>query len=188
MKRTLLILALIIAPIALLAQDPVAPVDPIEDDNGDPPFRNSFFTGGSLGLQIGTISLVDVSPQFGYYPLEHISIGAGITYQYISDRRYVPRLDIHVLGGRLFTRLYLPIFESIFAHVEYEYMTYKVTDIYQPTYLEWVSLNNFLAGVGYRQRIGGRSSINLMLLWNFNESQYSLYSNPVIRMGADIGL
>jgi hypothetical protein len=53
---------------------------------------------------------------------------------------------------------------------------------------EWVQLSNVLAGVGYRQRIFGRSAITLTVLWNFNETQYTLYSNPIIRMGVDIGL
>ncbi len=186
MKKLCSIFCFFIIVAAANAQNNVD--DDSDDYGGILPYRNSFFSGGSLGVQFGTITMIDVSPQFGYYPLEHIAIGTGFTYQYISDRRYVPKLDVHVLGGRLFTRLYLPVFDNLFAHLEYEYMTYKVNDPYQTTYLEWVSLNNFLAGVGYRQRIGGRSSINLMVLWNFNESQYSLYSNPVIRIGADIGL
>lgn len=158
-----------------------------EDSYQELPYKNSFFSGGSLGMQFGSVVLIDVSPQIGYFPLEHISIGAGFTYQYISDRSYSPRIDIHVYGGRVFTRLYLPVFESIFAHLEYEYMTYR-DDYSQIGSNNWVSVNSFLAGAGYRQRIGGRSAINLMVLWNFNESQYSMYSNPVIRVGADIGL
>jgi hypothetical protein len=152
------------------------------------PYKNSYFTGGSLGMQFGSVVMIDVSPQIGYYPLEHIAIGAGFTYQYISDRRYAPRVDIHVYGGRAFTRLYLPLFESLFAHLEYEYMAYRTNMFNINGDMEWIKMNNFLAGAGYRQRIGGRSAINLMLLWNFNESEYSLYSNPVFRIGADIGL
>jgi hypothetical protein len=162
--------------------------DPDNVDAPEMPFRNSMFTGGSLGMQFGSVIMIDVSPQFGYYPLEHISLGVGFTYQYISDRRYSPRLDINVYGGRVFSRLYLPVFDNVFAHLEYEYMAYR-TNLFSLTGdQEWINLNNFLAGAGYRQRIGGRSSINLMVLWNFNESPYNLYSNPVIRIGADIGL
>lgn len=181
--RRFITLLLVLLTFSSFAQD-------LSDDESsyELPYKNSFFTGGSLGMQFGSVVMIDVSPQIGYFPLEHIAIGAGFTYQYISDRRYSPRLDLNVYGGRAFTRLYLPMFESIFAHLEYEYMAYE-TNIFSMTGdKEWIKMNNFLAGAGYRQRIGGRSAINLMLLWNFNESEYSLYSNPVIRIGADIGL
>jgi hypothetical protein len=166
---------------------------PAQDSNYDidintPLRRNSFFTGGSMGLQFGTITIVDISPQFGYFPLEHLSVGAGFTYQYINDHRAVSHFIMNVYGGRLFTRLYLPVFESIFAHLEYEYMIFQTNAFSYNGTKERIQLHNALAGVGYRQNIGGRSAINLMLLWNFNESMYSLYSNPVIRVGVDVGL
>ena len=180
---TILASLLLLATIPTLAQDSNSDID-----INSPLRRNSFFTGGSLGLQFGTITLVDVSPQFGYYPLEHLSVGAGFTYQYINDHRAVSHFIMNVYGGRLFTRLYLPVFESIFAHLEYEYMTFQTNAFSYTGAKERIQLHNALAGVGYRQDIGGRSSINLMLLWNFNESIYSLYSNPVIRVGVDVGL
>jgi len=165
-----------------------------DDTNQEPsrnyqePFKKTFFTGGNLGLQFGTVTMIDVSPQFGYYILENISAGIGVTYQYIADHRYTPKATMHVLGGRVFTNLHFPFFNSIFAHGEYEYMAYK-TNVFSTTNLpEWITLSNVLAGIGYRQRVFGRSCITLMVLWNFNESPYVLYSNPVIRAGFDIGL
>ncbi len=182
MKR-FLTLAILLFSLPVLAQ-----IDESNYDSYALPYKNSYFTGGSLGLQFGSVVMIDVSPQIGFFPLEHISLGAGFTYQYISDRRYNPRYDINVYGGRAFTRLYLPIFESLFAHIEYEYMAYRTNMFNVNGDMEWIKMNNFFVGPGYRQRIGGRSAINLMVLWNFNESEYSLYSNPVIRIGADIGL
>ncbi|HOY33083.1 MAG TPA: hypothetical protein PKW80_14485 [Bacteroidales bacterium] len=151
-------------------------------------FKKTFFTGGNLGLQFGTVTMVDVSPQFGYYVLENISVGVGFTYQFISDRRYSPPATMHVLGGRVFTRLHFPFYNSIFGYGEYEYLAYK-TNVFSSNLMpEWISLSNVLAGIGYRQRITGRSAITLMILWNFNESEYNLYQNPVIRAGFDIGI
>jgi long-subunit fatty acid transport protein len=148
-------------------------------------YKHSFFTGGNLGLQFGTVTMIDVSPQFGYYIFENMSVGLGLTYQYINDHRFSETM--HVIGGRVFTRLYLPFYNSVFAHAEFEYMAFNTNVFSMNGQKEWIELSNVLAGVGYRQRIGGRSSINLMVLWNFNETPYTLYSNPVIRMGVDIG-
>jgi len=169
----------------VIAQDEAIPA---KNDNYQEPFKRTFYTGGNLGMQFGTVTMIDVSPQFGYYFLENISLGVGFTYQFISDRRYTPPATMHVLGGRVFTNLHFPFYNSIFAHGEYEYMAYK-TNVFSSTMLpEWITLSNVLAGIGYRQRVYGRSAITFMILWNFNESQYNLYSNPVIRMGVDIGL
>jgi hypothetical protein len=164
----------------------IAQTEIAEEQKYDIPYRNSFFTGGGLGLQFGNVIAIDVSPQAGYYPLEHISVGVGLTYQFINNRSYNAKVNVY--GGRIFTRLYLPIFENIFAHIEYEYMAYKTNVFSYTGDMEWIELNNFLAGVGYRQPIFGRSSINLMLLWNFNETRYALNSNPVVRVGVDISL
>lgn len=155
-----------------------------EEKNYDS-YKHSFFTGGNLGVQFGTVTMVDISPQGGYYIFENMSVGLGLTYQYISDRRF--SATMHVIGGRVFTRLYLPFYNSIFAHGEYEYMTYNTNVFSLNGQKEWINLSNVLAGVGYRQRIYGRSAITLMVLWNFNETPHTLYSNPVIRAGVDIG-
>jgi hypothetical protein len=158
----------------------------IEDAGKYANYKHSFFTGGNLGVQFGSVTMVDFSPQFGYFVFENMSVGVGLTYQYINDRRFSETM--HVIGGRVFTRLYLPVYNSIFAHGEYEYLAYN-TNVYSLSgQKEWVNTSNVLAGVGYRQQIAGRSAITLTVLWNFNETPYTLYSNPVIRAGVDIGL
>jgi hypothetical protein len=48
------------------------------------------------------------------------------------------------------------------------------------------SLNNVLLGGGYRTSIGERSYLNLMILWNINDSPLSPYQNPIIRMNVEI--
>ncbi|MCK9612947.1 MAG: hypothetical protein M0R16_08620 [Bacteroidales bacterium] len=161
--------------------------EPSIRDDYDVTFKGRFFYGGGLGMQFGTVTMVDVAPQFGYYPLENIAIGMGLTYQYISDRRYEPPESLHVLGTSIFTNLHLPFYNSIFAHGEYEFIAYN-TDVFSlDNKRKWICVHNVLAGIGYRQRIFNRSSIFLMVLWNFNETQYNLYSNPVIRMGVNFG-
>lgn len=141
------------------------------------------FFGGNIGLQLGTITFIDLSPLAGYRITDNLSAGLGITYMYFSDNR--PQYDIStsIYGGRIFTR-YL-IIENVFAHIEYESLSLE-SDVFQfwNNNLHnrfWVT--SFFVGGGYKQYIGERSSVNLLVLWNLNESIYSLYSNPVIRMG-----
>jgi hypothetical protein len=158
------------------------------ETSDDLKYKKTFFTGGNIGLQFGTVTMIDISPQFGYYIFENLCVGAGATYQYINDRRYFPRAEINVYGGRIFTRFHFPFFNSIFAHGEYEYMVYNTNVFSSVGKKEWIDVSNYFLGIGYRQRVFGRSSITLTLLWNFNESMYSPYTNPIIRAGFDIDL
>lgn len=151
--------------------------------------NNRFFTGGGLGLQIGTITFIDVSPHLGYYFTEKWAGGIGLTYQYYSDKRFNPKFTADVMGGRLFARYY--ILEEVFAHVEYEYLSYE-SALLDPLGLfikpRRVEVSNYLVGGGYRQQLGRLVYVNLLVLWNLNETTYSIYENPIIRMGMDVGL
>lgn len=152
--------------------------------------RNPFFdaeklfTGGNLGLQFGTVTVLEIAPIIGYRVTKRLALGAGLTYQYINDSRYLPPISLNIYGGRIFTQFLFS--ENIYTHLEYEYLQYTA-DI---TYLgpSTIQLNNYLAGVGYRQAISDNVAIDILLLWNFNDSPYNLYSNPIIRGGLQIGL
>lgn len=141
-------------------------------------FWQKVYVGGNLGLQFGTITFVDVSPLAGYKVTKDLSLGVGLTYlyyQYYSS-------SFNVYGGRFFGKY--NITESIFAHTEFEVLNR------QHPYISGERLNvtNVLVGGGYRQAIGANSYFNILALWNLNESEYSLYSNPIIRAGVIIGL
>ena len=55
-------------------------------------FKNNFFFGGGLGLQFGSLTLIDVSPHAGYFFSGHV---AGAGYRQVQDRDY----DTVVLVG-----------------------------------------------------------------------------------------
>lgn len=154
-----------------------------ENQKEESNFKNKFFSGGNFGIQFGTITLIDISPLIGYNITEKFAAGAGITYQYYKDSNY--DFKINVFGGRLFARYY--IFEKIFLHSEVEYLRYN----YNASQSSWsndkVDITNFLVGGGYRQWLGGNLYATLIVLWNLNESEYSLYNNPIIRIGINAG-
>jgi hypothetical protein len=150
------------------------------------------FTGGSLAMSFGTFTYVDVSPLLGYRFTPKFSVGTGFTYIYFKDNR-APITNSStnygsnsssIYGGRLFSR-YL-IFESLFAHAEYEVLN---REVYNELFRKNLRVNvvALYLGGGYQQRIGMNSFMNLMVLWNVNETRYSLYPNPIIRAGFNIG-
>lgn len=159
--------------------------------NGNKGFDpDKLFTGGGLGLQLGTVTLIDISPHIGYFFTDNIALGVGGTYQYYRIKSRYLDYKTDIWGARVFGRYY--VIESAFAHLEYEYLNYEAALVdpfgYYTGSTERVGVDNVLIGGGYRQNIGGNSWINLLVLWNVNQTAYTLYENPIIRMGVDVGL
>jgi hypothetical protein len=146
---------------------------------------DKIFTGGNLGLQFGTITFIEVAPIMGYQFTEKLVGGVGVIYQYYhyKDRNY--DFQTNVYGGRIFGRYLFT--ENVFGHAEYEYLNLEAYD-FSPG--RRVDVGSVLAGVGYIQRFGSRhnSGIVAMVLYNFTESVYTPYANPIIRLGVEIGL
>lgn len=148
--------------------------------------------GGYLGAQFGTVTMINVSPIASYRVTDRFQPGIGFTYQYYKDKRYAPAYTSSAYGANLFARYF--VWQDLFAHVEYAPLYVNFFDYYDNGaggyYLvknaTWV--HDLMIGGGYRQWLGERSFISLMLLFNVNESYYSPYRNPIIRIGFGVGL
>lgn len=140
------------------------------------------YFGGNLGLQLGTSTFVELSPLAGYRFTEKFSAGVGLTFQYYHYNDGYYDLETNVFGGRVFGRYMFT--DYLFGHVEYEYLNLEAFDFYRRR----VDVESFLAGGGYMQRLGGNSAVVAMILYNFTESAYTPYQNPIIRIGINIGL
>ncbi len=212
--KLILILSLITAGSASLAQDSLnifhTSKPPIPKDT----FWNRVTVGGNIGFQFGTVTGIMLSPEIRVKTFDQLYVGIGFTYQYFRYKDYYwdtknnQYLDFssNVYGGRLYLRYYLrSIFSNwlgnIFAHAEYEYLAYiepyhydpygKIIDPYNNTLAEGknvVSYNSLLIGAGYSQPIGGRVFMDILILFNLNNSYYSPYTNPVFRIGVGVGL
>lgn len=146
-------------------------------------FLKRSFTGGGFGLSFGTVTNINLSPQFGYRITDNFWAGIGATYIYFSQRYSgYPKFQTNIYGGRVFLR-YI-IWKGIFVHGENEMLNLQRYDDLNSRV--WV--NSLMAGAGYQQAIGGNSSVYLMGLFNFTESKYTPYINPIIRFGFNIGL
>lgn len=176
------------------------------------PWNEKIFTGGSFGFQFGNYgTLVDLSPTIGYYISENFAIGTGISYKhYRLEDLYMFSLaggDIrsydhvaNILGTGLFLRYYfysedIPMLNNVFGHLEYEFIKYEFNE-YRPneSYTDVLKsrrtrdISSCFAGGGYRQFIGDRAFMFILILWNFNETIDSPYDNPVFRIGLNFGI
>ena len=145
-------------------------------------FRDKIFFGGNVGLQFGSETFVDVSPLVGYKFTDKISAGIGATYQYYSYKDRYYNFETNIYGGRVFGRYNFT--DYLFGHLEYEYLNLEAFDFYRRR----VDVGSLLAGAGYIQRISDRSGIMAMVLYNFTESVYTPYQNPIFRVGFVVGL
>lgn len=157
--------------------------------NSAPPLRERIIIGGNFSLQFGTYAYVDLSPTVGIWVLPRISLAAGPSYKYLKD----PFGSTDAYGGKAYTRFVLiqdldkliPLgFRmSLYAHGEYERMSYR-SDYFFTAYENNRFIQDFvLAGFGISQYVGIRSSVNISVLWVVNESEIQIYDSPEIRIG-----
>jgi len=149
--------------------------------------RERIFFGGFLGLQLGTQTAINISPQAGFLISNRLSAGFGATYQLYHDRFFGQSFTTHVYGYSVFGRFH--ILPRIFAHAEFEQLNLQYRDnrvLDQPGDRFWET--NIFLGAGYRQPLSERVNLNIMLLYNFNEQSQAYYQNPIFRFGVDVAI
>jgi hypothetical protein len=151
-------------------------------------FKDRIVFGGNFGAGFSNIeTIVGVSPTIGYRFTERFTAGPGFIYQYYQ---YKPlKIETNNYGVKVFGSYQVNDF--LIAYSEYEVLNleYFTFDLYGNLLdRERRNVGTWLVGGGYRQMIGSKSSIDLMLLYNLNETRYSPYGNPIIRIGFGIGL
>lgn len=146
-------------------------------------FWEKVFTGGNFGLQFGNQTIVELAPILGYRITDKFAAGIGAKYLYYHYRDSQVSYSTNIYGGSVFARHMIT--DNLFAYAECEVLNLEVPRNYFYVRKNVVSV---LVGGGYRQEIGERSSLNLTLLYNVNESSDSPYINPIIRIGFGIGI
>jgi hypothetical protein len=156
-------------------------------------WRDRLFFGGNVSFAVGSITIIQVSPLAGYRITPRWSAGFGVDYEYYksSGQSYgyaqVKPYSTSIYGGNIFTNYVLvknfPMEGiSLLAQTEYEALSLEKKYFQDYTSSGRFILHSVFIGGGIRQRMGRRSSFNLLVLWNFNETQYSPYSsNPILK-------
>ncbi|GAB4317185.1 MAG: hypothetical protein Kow00127_08880 [Bacteroidales bacterium] len=179
------------------------------------PIADRLILGGGLGLSFGNYStLVDISPIIGYAFAPTAAGGIGLTYKYYRYKDYFLNTDDGSLldlennyyGWSVWLRYFLtkteiPVIQNGFLHFEVEPLRFvnsvssspagNILDPYGRRYVyekETLSFTGVFAGGGIRQVISGNTYLYLEILWDLNQSLWSPYSNPRIRIGVAAGL
>lgn len=154
-----------------------------DPENEQVPFKERIYFGGNVGFQFGNITFIDISPLAAYKVTEELHLGAGVSYQYFKDSRFVNDFSSTIVGGRVFGRYFVT--EQVFPHVELESLSFKFQDAFgRELDRQWYT--SVLAGIGIAQPIGRRGALNALVLYNLSwrNDRTSLYSSPwVTRVG-----
>jgi hypothetical protein len=153
-----------------------------------PPLKERIFVGGSFGLQLGTITDIQVSPVVGIWLLPRLAVAVGPDYRFYKFQK----IRTNVYGGKAYAQFviikninsFIPlgVNTGIFFHIEDELLSLEKAYWKDQYATGRFYLNTVLAGGGISQQIGRRSSLNFIVLWALNDSGYGVYSNPEIRV------
>lgn len=174
-KAWLITGGLVWASFCVRAQD-LMPYGP--DTQPEPPRRDrvidKFFFGGNLGLQVGSVTYINIAPIVGYKITDRYRAGIGINYIYTN---YFGQAN-HLVGMRFFQQFF--VWKGIFLHGEYEFMNYPTGYFDGGTGKQIHNIaNSFNLGAGYQQNFGRRAFTNVVILYNvIHDRNNTIYNNP----------
>ena len=157
------------------------------DPEATPTFWDRTYFGGNFSLQFGDLTLINVSPLMGYMVTPRLSVGPGITYQYLKGDAYdifgnKYSYDSDIFGLRAFARYNVTPF--FFLHTEYESMKVDFPSETGPGLTrDWVP--GLFVGGGVFQPVGGRTGLGITLLLNLlhDDIKSPYNSELIIRAG-----
>ena len=182
MKKILLSILFLASVLGLDAQY-------LEKDPPPSPVQRIFF-GGNLDMGFGTVTQISLSPEVGYRITNRLSAGLGIDYMFVYSEEY--NFKGSIFGGSVFASFtvikslgelipFLGTDMGILVYGQFSYTNmgkfYTVLSAEEPM---WIA--SPMLGLGFQVPIGRRSYMVLSVMYNFNESMYSLYSNPVVKI------
>ena len=167
-----------------------------KSENGTPALKDRLFFGGNMGLMFGTITDIQISPVVGYWLLPRLAIAVGPTYRFFKSADYYNQYPVDktsIYGAKTYAQLvviqdissFIPMgsHTGIFLHIEDELLSLQANFWKYPLNPPGrFYLNTVLLGGGISQQIGRRSSMDFMVLWPLNESDYNIYNKPEIRI------
>ncbi|MBO7133347.1 MAG: hypothetical protein J6W06_04220 [Bacteroidales bacterium] len=182
MKKLMLFIFLAFAVHGLRAQY-------LETEPPPTPLQRIFY-GGDLDLAFGSVTQISISPEVGYRIANRFSAGVGIDYMFVYSEAY--NFKGSIFGGSVFASFtaikslgnlipFLRTDMGILIYGQFSYTNmgrfYTAISAEEPM---WIA--SPMLGIGFQVPIGQRSYMVMSVMYNFNETLYSLYSNPVVKI------
>ncbi|MBF9220463.1 hypothetical protein [Hymenobacter ruricola] len=158
-----------------------------------PPSKKFIYTNFGLGFSsYNQLSQFNVSaaPALGFRLTSKFAAGPGISYAYSSysvpdgyaiTAAGASSISTSSIGVKVFAQ-YI-VYREFFLHAEYEVTNAQLLSDDGFGYLSKVNktVSTPLAGIGYRSPIGEKAAFDIVGLYNFDNTIYSLYPGLVVR-------
>ncbi|GAA4849736.1 hypothetical protein [Algivirga pacifica] len=133
------------------------------------PLKDRFFFGGNVGFQFGDITAISLAPLVGFRITEAWQAGTVLSYTYYKENFPGYTYETNIIGGRLFTRYLIDIYNGLRIFPHGELLTNRFKQ-YNPFSGEeepnWYT--TFLLGGGVQFPIGGRGGLNMLALYDLD--------------------
>lgn len=153
--------------------------------------KENIFVGGNLGVQFGSYTFVNVSPQVGYHFNKYFEAGAGVNLQYVSQKyedqfgNDFYKQSNYVFGGNLFARVFpvRPVFIQIQPEYNWINARLKYYNSNYPTEKYTAHTPSLLLGLG-----GSFEGVLVSLMYDVLQKPASPYSTkPFVSIGFGYG-
>jgi hypothetical protein len=171
-------IALAISPV-LLSQ---------EVENEKPPLSQRLFFGGSFGLQLGTVTNIQIAPVGGVWLLPRLNIAAGPSFQYY----HYDNFSTAIYGGRTYSQFMflqdlnnvipLGVHLGFYLQGEYEGLSLERSVFVSDTATGRVYQGTWLGGIGISEPVGPRSAIDVEFMWTLSGDKYQVHESPEFRV------
>ena len=193
MKRICLALVFLCAYSFVFAQDEEKTE---EKRNGF--HKENLFFGGNFGLTFGDYTLINISPQLGYRLNKYFAAGAGINFQYVSEKQRdvynnpLYKTSIGVAGLNLFGRAYPIQYFMLQLQPEVNYRFGNIKTYYngvtEKTNLDALIVPSILAGGGIVIP-SDRSALIISMMYDLLKDVNSPYgTKPFVNFTYNINL
>ena len=171
--------------------------DTLRNDNNDEVDRgfswDRVFTGGSFGITAGSLTDIQLDPEFGYRCGKYLYAGIGIDYEYYnySDPTYFNySYTSQFIGANVFARYV--VYKSIFAEAQFRETNWNAPQYDYLTnnyFYKNVTVPAFNIGAGYMEPVGRKSAFYFVALYDLLYSNNSPAPLPfAIEVGFNFGL
>ncbi len=150
-------------------------------------FLTKVSVGGTLGLQLGRYTNIEVSPDVAYHFNDWICLGIGGTYifSHYNDNQSVSEpINSHVGGLGAFAEGHL--FNYVALHVEYRWLNYDLYTYNTHNVIEKTRINshNILLGGGFYRKID-KFAIYFQIFYNISNRsvQENILDDVVYKAG-----
>ena len=182
MKKITLLFLMFIVSFNLLAQD--------KDEKKGSFKKENLFTGGNVTLSFGnSVTVLGLSPYFGYSITKYLDVALSTNFNYTSQRDNVvmgDKIRQTVYGPGAFIRVFPVHFLFAQAQFEQNFIKYKYipgSNNSYPAEKQSLDAGSFLVGGGYSSgKRDGNTYYYVSILWDVSKNKNSPYMRISVRL------